>query len=259
MRSKAPGSFRQTRQEYEMSNEVTTARSITGNELAKLQSGTALTSGDDGWSSVPDRSGYIKGTMILVDGNSGKYAIGKVEVDAAFLERRFGTLGVVTSWVLWTRDSQGPIEYRVTQPGQRHPDEDELPSIPPEKWPLFNGVPQKRWRDTRLVYLACPRTGEQFTLVVSTWRGRASVADLKVAIMNVRMARPAAVPIVRLGTELRRDRFGVKPGPKFHIEDWSFPATVVSEVPKLAAGMNDNQQAPSAPTLSEQLNDSLPF
>jgi hypothetical protein len=126
--------------------------------------------------------------------------------------------------VLWVRDSQAPTEYRITHPGERHPQEDELPQIPPDQYPLYNGVPQKPWRDSRYVYLADPRTGEAFTVVVSTWRGRAAVGDLKTAIMNVRMARPGAAPIIRLGTELRRDRFGVKPGPKFHIDDWSFPA-----------------------------------
>jgi hypothetical protein len=161
------------------------------------------------------------------------------------------------------------VEYRVTRSGQRHPDEDELPSIPPEKWPLYNGEVQKPWRDTRLVYIASPRTGEQFTLVVSTWRGRAGVGDLKDAIMNIRMARPAAMPIVRLGTEPRRDRFGVKPGVKFIIDDWCFPATAANtpmlersargDSPDASRGAAADAQPVAAPTLSEEMDDSLPF
>jgi hypothetical protein len=92
-----------------------------------------------------------------------------------------------------------------------------------EAWPLYNGVPQFPWRDTRYVYLVDSKSAETFTLVLSTWRGIKSVGELAQAVVNIRTAHPGATPIVRM-TEPAADRYGIKPKPKFIVTKWNVPS-----------------------------------
>jgi hypothetical protein len=90
---------------------------------------------------------------------------------------------------------------------------------------------------------AVPETGGHIRGAQITINGN-TVGDLKTAIMNVRMARANAIPIGELDTQLRRDKFGEKPGPKFRIVDWKLPASAADEAPK---------------PLAQEMNDDLPF
>jgi hypothetical protein len=226
-----------------MSNqEIAKAQNVAGNNIANLRTGTALTSPiSDGWDTVPETGGHIRGSAITINGNTGAYAVNKV--DTILGQRQFAVTGVLTAWVCWLRGSQRP-EILVTQSGQRHPHKEELRVIPQEQWPEYAGVPQFPWRDSRYVYLADPQTGEEFTVILNTWRGRAAVGDLKTATMNIRMSLDKAFAIITLGTQMRRDQFGEKPGPKFNIVEWRQPASAADEAPK---------------ALAQEMNDDLPF
>ena len=128
-------------------------------------------------------------------------------------------IDVVTAWVKW-QDGK-PIEHRVTQPGQVHPDRADLPDRDESTWePGINGQPADPWRDTRYLRLIDPRTGQDYTFVTDTYGGRKVVGDLKSQISNVRFACPGAVPLVQLGSTMMKTAFGLKPRPEFKVVGW---------------------------------------
>jgi hypothetical protein len=185
--------------------------------------GALTTGGANDWAAVPVQSGrYIRGTRITNNGNTGAFVINKVEADLS--ARTFLVTGVTSCWV--RRDQSGFIaDILVTKPGHPHPREADLPQIPADQWPSYEGQPQKPWKDTRYLYLADPQTAEEFTLVLNTWRGCAGVGELANAVINMRIAHPGAFPIVSITTEPAADRFGIKPKPKFVIIEWKLPAS----------------------------------
>jgi hypothetical protein len=128
-------------------------------------------------------------------------------------------IDVTTAWVKW-HDGK-PIEHRITQPGQGHPDRADVPDRDESTWePGINGQPADPWRDTRYLRLIDPRTGQDYTFVTDTYGGRKAVGDLKSQISNVRFAYPGAVPVVRLGSTMMKTSFGLKPRPEFKVVDW---------------------------------------
>ena len=123
----------------------------------------------DGFS-VAERSGnnLIVGKMLKFTIDS-KYKIDKADIlpDNTTLV----AVDVTTAWVKWQNDK--PIEHRITQPGQGHPDRDDLPDQDKATWePGLNGEPAFPWRDTRYLRLIDPRTGTSGTMTVSVrpWR-----------------------------------------------------------------------------------------
>jgi hypothetical protein len=127
---------------------------------------------------------------------------------------------VITAWVHWRGGK--PIQHLVTKPGQRHPDQDELPDRDQNLWEVgLNGDLADPWHDTRYLYLINPATGEEFTFVTETWGGRSAIGDLKAQIANVRCAHPRALPIVKLTSGPMKTRFGSgKRKPRFEVVGW---------------------------------------
>ena len=108
----------------------------------------------DGFS-VAEKSGnnLIVGKMLKFTIDS-KYKIDKADIlpDNTTLV----AVDVTTAWVKWQNDK--PTEHRITQPGQVHPDRDDLPDQNKATWePGLNGEPAKPWRDTRYLRLIDPR------------------------------------------------------------------------------------------------------
>ena len=159
----------------------------------------------------------------LIVGKMVKFTIdGKYKVDKAEILPDNTTLvamDVTTVWVKW--DDGKPIEHRITQPGQMHPDRADLPDQDKATWERgLNGEPADPWRDTRYLRLIDPRTGQDYTFVTDTYGGRKAVGDLKSQIANVRFAYPGAVPLVQLGSTMMKTAFGLKPRPEFKVVGW---------------------------------------
>jgi hypothetical protein len=171
----------------------------------------------DGFS-VAEKSGnnLIVGKMLKFTIDS-KYKIDKADIlpDNTTLV----AVDVTTAWVKWQNDK--PTEHRITQPGQVHPDRDDLPDQDKATWePGLNGEPAFPWRDTRYLRLIDPHTGQDYTFVTDTVGGRKAVGELKSQIGNVRFAYPVAVPLVQLGSAMMKTSFGLKPRPEFKVVGW---------------------------------------
>jgi hypothetical protein len=221
---------------------------------------TALTTVGDGWDTIPiTGSEHIKGTRVDVDGNTGLCFVNKAPFDTN--GRRFAIVGALACWTDWSQtpeerasDKRKPPRVIPTKPGERHPDRDELPPIPIENWPTYQGVPQNPYRDVRLVYTVDAETAEEFTFNISSWRGRASVGELGAAIRNMRSVHPGAVPVVSVGTKLRRDRFAEKPGIAFIDIKWKLPKQAAA--PEI---IENNYEPARELSMVEEMGDELPF
>jgi hypothetical protein len=175
-----------------------------------------LISAGDGFGVPENAEGrYIVGRMIKFA--DGAFIVDKTEALPADIE--LVALNVITCWVHW-QDGE-PIDHRVTQLGQRHPDRDELPDQDESLWePGLDEKPSDPWKDSRYLRLIDPRTGADFTFVSDSYGGRRGVGDLKSQIRNVRMAHPNAVPIVKLRSVPRKTKYGMKQRPAFQVIGW---------------------------------------
>ena len=176
--------------------------------------------GDDGFSVRENSRGqFIRGQMIKY--NDGAFIVDKTE---PLPEEALVAVGVVTAWVNWGEDENGetkPIEHRVTAAGQIHPSRDDLPDRDKSLWPLgLDGEPADPWRDTRYLYLVNPRTGADYTFITDSYGGRRGVGSLKSKIMNVRMAHPGAVPVIKAKSAPFKTSYGMKKRPEFEVIGW---------------------------------------
>lgn len=183
-----------------------------GKELTNHQS--------DGFG-VPENAGgqFIRGQMLkFIDGS---FIIDKTE---PLPDEPLVAIGVVTAWVRWGEDDNGnkrPLEHRVTAAGQIHPDVDDMPDRDEDLWPPgLNGEPADPWKDTRYLHLINPRTGGDLTFVTDSFGGRRGVGNLKSKIMNIRMAYPGAVPVVKPVSVPFKTSYGMKKRPEFEIVGW---------------------------------------
>jgi hypothetical protein len=197
--------------------------------------------GDDGFSVRENGSGqFIRGQMIKY--NDGIYIVDKTE---ELPDEPLVAIGVVTVWVKWEENEKGetkPAEHRVTAAGQIHPSREDLPDQDDNLWrPGLNGEPADPWKDTRYLYLVNPRTGADYTFVTDSYGGRKGVGSLKSKIMNVRMAHPGAMPVVKARSAPFKTSYGLKKRPEFEVIGWrkadgDLMANIPNDpAPKLAA------------------------
>jgi hypothetical protein len=182
--------------------------------------GKELISQTDGFG-VPENSGgqFIKGQMLkFIDGN---FVVDKTE---PLSDEPLVAIGVVTAWVKWGEDDNGnkrPHDHKVTAAGQIHPDVDDMPDRDDSLWPPgLNGEAADPWKDTRYLHLVNPRTGGDLTFITDSFGGRRGVGNLKSKIMNIRMAYPGAVPVVKCTSVPFKTSFGMKKRPEFEIMGW---------------------------------------
>jgi hypothetical protein len=206
----------------------------------------------DGFSVAEKRGGnLIVGKMLKFTIDS-KYKVDKADIlpDNTTLV----AIDVTTAWLNW--DGNKPIEHRITQPGQVHPDREDLPDQDETTWEAgLNGEPTDPWRDTRYLRLIDPRTGQDYTFVTDTYGGRKAVGELKSQISNVRFAYPGAVPVVQLGSTMWKTGFGLKPRPEFKVIGWRNKGNAPVQLP------HSPQNKPPEQNLSEiepPFNDQIP-
>jgi hypothetical protein len=172
---------------------------------------------NDGFA-VPEKSGgsAIVGKLVKFSVD-GRFVVDKTEPMAA--DTTLVAMAVVTAWVCW-KDGR-LVEHRITQPGQYHPDREELGNLDEKAWEVgLNDKPSDPWRDTRYLHLMDPQTGADFTFVTDTFGGRRGIGDLKSQIANVRSSHPASVPILKLCSTPWKTKFGVKQRPEFKVVGW---------------------------------------
>jgi hypothetical protein len=173
------------------------------------------TTNGDGFG-VQENSGDTSIVGKMLKFTDGRYTVDKTETLPA--DTTLVAVNVMTAWVRW---EGGKPEHRVTKPGQLHPDREDLPDLDESQWPPgLNDEPSDPWRDTRYLHLIDPQTGGDYTFVTDSYGGRRAVGDLKSAIVNVRYAHPAAVPVVQLHSTTMKTRFGLKQRPEFKVVGW---------------------------------------
>src|SRR4030081_2206858 len=90
-------------------------------------------------------SNLISGKIVKF--NDGRFTADKTEPLPP--NTTLAAVNAVTAWVHWGDDGR-PVEHRITQPGQRHPEREELPDQDQSLWPPgLNDEPSDPWRDTR--------------------------------------------------------------------------------------------------------------
>jgi hypothetical protein len=176
-----------------------------------------------------------RGSGSPIVGKMLKFTIdGKYKADKADILPDNTTLvaiNVTTAWVKW--EDGKPVEHLITQPGQLHPDRDDLPDQDKTTWELgLNGEPADPRRDTRYLRLIDPWTGQDYTFVTETYGGRKAVGELKSQIANVRFAYPGAVPLVQLGSTMMPTSYGLKPRPEFKVVGWRNNGNAPVQLPR---------------------------
>ena len=157
----------------------------------------------------------IVGQMIKFD--SGIYKVNKTETLPPDIE--LVAIDATTAWVKWRE--KRPIEHHITQPGQQHPDRDDLPDKNKAEWEIgLDGQPIDPWKNTRYLRLINPLTGADYTFVTDSIGGCRGISDLKSQIRNVRYAHPNALPLIKLRTTTMKTRYGLKPRPLFEVIGW---------------------------------------
>jgi hypothetical protein len=124
------------------------------------------------------------------------------------------------AWVNW----QGgrPVEYRVRRPGQALPAREELGDLNESQWEVGpDARPRDPWQNCRFVHLIHPQTAAAFTYSTSSYGGRDAVTTLADQIGRMRLAHPAAVPLVELGAAEMPTKYGIKSRPIFKVIRWS--------------------------------------
>jgi hypothetical protein len=203
----------------------------------------------DGFAVAEKRGNLIRGKLVKFSGERNVYLADKVvELPAA---TEYVAVDVVTAWIKWGVD--GKPEHRITEPGQRHPDRDELGNQDQDQWPIgIGGKPADPWRDTRYLFLINPMTGDELTFVTESYGGRRGVGDLKTSIMNVRSAKPGALPVVKLASVPWPTQWGTRLRPHFEIVGWKGSAVEQQPPPVKRIA------APPTASLSD-LDDEIPF
>ena len=190
--------------------------------------------------------GAIRGKLVKFN-TEGRFFCGDADVTGG----EFAVTGVLTCWLRWGDDGK-PAEIRITQPGEDHPQRQDLPDQDEHNWPLGpDGKRADPWQDTRYLYLVAPTTAVEATFSTRSYGGHRAVADLKRQIATMRRVHPKAAPIIRLDAERMRTKFGPKPKPLFTVIDWRGPETARIEPAPPAASEDDG--SPWSPGPSDEL------
>jgi hypothetical protein len=220
---------------------------------------TLMSPSNDGWDTVPD-----SGNRLIVGGlikyKDDEWFADKVEFDVS--DRTFAVVAVRSVWVKFGDEGEKP-EQRITLPGQKHPDRNELGDLDETKWALgLDGkTPEDPWRDSRYTLLIDTVSAEQFTYVTDTFGGRRAIADLRDQIVTIRRVHPGAIPIVKLTGGLMKTKYGPKPRPVLKVVGWQ---NVAAEAPKpiaakYAADRVETHAARMAEEKRDDMRDEIPF
>ena len=219
------------------------------NANVKTPTSTAMTTVVDGFdiaASDPSAS-PIRGVNVKF--KDGEYYSFADKLDVR--ERTFVVLDRREGWQFLQKDC--PPEYVMRLPGEPRPPQ---PHVEKAEWPLnLNGVPEHPWRLCRYLYLLDAATGEISTFWSNTIGGRIAVDELNDQVVFMRRMRPGAHPVVQLRSVPMPTSFGgTKPRPQFKLAGWKQTDGAVEQA-QITGPTADVVE----PTLSEQMDDEIPF
>jgi hypothetical protein len=173
---------------------------------------------------------------------------------------------VVQKW-----KDQAPVETIILEPGQKYPDIEELnDKTPRSEWTEGpDGKPHGPWQAQHIVYLLNAATMDRYSFPTGTTGGAIAVRDLVDKTKWMRRFRGQHVyPVVTLSDTFMNTRFGGRQRPHFLIKRWVNlgPDEKVLPAPPTQKAldhltMEQPTEPPTVepPSLSEQMNDDLPF
>jgi crossover junction endodeoxyribonuclease RuvC len=163
----------------------------------------------------------------------------------------------------WQGGRPDPSKDIVEQPGKEFPDVAALnDQIPKSQWELDdNGNPRAPWSVSYAVYLFDPNDAQIYTHINSTGGQREAYRTLRERIELMRAYRGETVaPVVTLGEKIFSKRFN-KYRAEFVPVEWRRPPGEPAEPKRLekspSGGLIGEKVEP--PTLSEELNDAVPW
>jgi hypothetical protein len=181
---------------------------------------------------------------------------------------------LVQKWI-----EQKPVDVIVIPPGQKFPDVAAMnEKAPRSEWRKdLNGKDVGPWQIQYLVYLLDLQTLDRYTYPTATTGGGVAVRELAVKTKWMRRFRgPNVNATVTLSDTFMKNRFGGRQRPHFIIKKWvgldgegTLPAskplaleggaaekpTEKPTAPPIQPGIHEVKE----PTLSEELNDEIPF
>jgi len=170
----------------------------------------------------------------------------------------------------WGPD-QKPIETMVLEPGQKFPDVEAMnEAVPRKEWIEGPSGLRGPWQAQYIVYLVNPATMDRYTFPTGTTGGSIAVRELRDKTVWMRRFRGVHVyPVVTLSDTFMRTRFGGRQRPHFLILRWILlddgggkllPAREASRKTEPAKAVADQAaRAVEPPSVSEEMNDALPF
>jgi hypothetical protein len=128
----------------------------------------------------------------------------------------------------WRRLEAGmKPEWLMREPGEPQP---EQPHVPESEYVVdLSGNRVSPWRYLKWLYLVDAQTGVISTLEVGSVGGMMSVTELGQQIAGMRQLKGAeAIPIIELGVQPFKTKFGMKKRPAFDIVGWRVANTETS-------------------------------
>jgi hypothetical protein len=183
------------------------------------------------------------------------------DADGTLIPQEKKLVAWATNEALQRWEDKRPVETIVKCPGVPLPDLDDLNAkIPQKEWePGIDGKPRPPWVRQGIVYLLDPHDGSEFTFISGTIGAAIAIERLKDKTKNLRMLRgDHCAAVVTLGNKLMTTKFGSKLRPEFVIQEWrtlgtpQVPAQPVAAIEHIGSKVEE-------PSLSEELNDALPF
>jgi hypothetical protein len=144
----------------------------------------------------------------------------------------------------WRRLEAGSRpQWLMRQPGEPKP---EQPFVPEAEYVTdLSGQRVSPWRYLKWLYLVDAGTGAISTLEVGSVGGLMSVAELGQQISGMRQLKGSgAVPVIELGVQAFKTKFGLKKRPEFVVVGWK---------------ATSDESAPALANLSDDPDDAIPF
>lgn len=179
------------------------------------------------------------------------------DADGARITAGTKLLAWATTQALQRWRNKLPVQTVIKKSGAPLPDVDELNSkIPQAQWETGLNGPRPPWVKQQIVYLLNPIDGGEYTFISSTTGAAIAVERLRDKVKNMRMLRgEQVVPVVELGSKSMATKFGTKLRPDFGVVEWR---NLGGPTAAQAALTHEIGTKVEAPTLAEELNDSLP-
>ena len=153
---------------------------------------------------------------------TGKYIRDKAEIDLSGVSFLAIMASQKWGWLKFGADNKpvkivGLVEDENFIPPERH----ELGDLDESLWPIgLSGKPDDPWKEVGSFDLVNLATGECVTFEQSSWLGRDAITQFGKSYELMAPSRPGQLPVVQLGTAVKKTTKGTKYRPTFTIVGW---------------------------------------